>query len=146
MQNGDGSLERRAWSVEDAAAMYGISKGFIWNQIRSGVIPIQRVGRRVLILDRELRKFFNDPSKDYVVNGKKEEEMPVAQSSHLQSYDYDIESQTLTIQFQNGSTYTYSGVPLTEFNNMVQSGGAGTYFWSKIRNNYPTTRLSGPGR
>jgi hypothetical protein len=145
MHEGNGHVERRAWSVEEAAALYGVSKGFIWGQIRNGTIPIQRVSRRVLILDRELRKFFNDPCKDYV-NGKEQPEMPVAQSSHLQSYDYDIESQTLTIQFQNGSIYTYSGVPLTEFNNMVQSGGAGTYFWSKIRNQYPTSKLTGPGR
>jgi hypothetical protein len=67
----------------------------------------------------------------------------VAQSSHLQSYEYDPNTQTLTVQFVNGSVYQYDGVPITEFHNMAQSGGAGTYFWAKIRNNYATTKISG---
>lgn len=71
--------------------------------------------------------------------------MPVAQSSHLQHYEYDPNSQVLTIQFVNGSIYTYGNVPETEFHNMAQSGGAGTYFWMKIRDKYPTTKIVGPG-
>ena len=70
--------------------------------------------------------------------------MPVAQSSHLQLYQYDAENQVLTIQFTNGAVYQYAGVPLTEYHNLAQSGGAGTYFWSKIRNRYPTS-LVAPG-
>lgn len=70
--------------------------------------------------------------------------MPTAQSSHLQHYEYDPESQILTVQFVNGSVYQYGGVPLTEFHNMAQSGGGGTYFWSKIRDKYPTTKIVGP--
>jgi hypothetical protein len=67
--------------------------------------------------------------------------MPVAQSSHLQHYEYDNNTEVLTIQFQNGSIYTYANVPPTEFYNMAQSGGAGTYFWTKIRDRYPTTKI-----
>jgi len=70
--------------------------------------------------------------------------MPIAQTSHLQSYDYDEDSQTLTIQFLNGAIYTYSGVPATEFWNLQQSGGAGTYFHAKIRNRYPTSKVFDP--
>jgi hypothetical protein len=66
----------------------------------------------------------------------------VAQSSHLQRYEYDPNSQVLTIQFVNGAIYQYSGVPITEFYNMAQSGGAGGYFWSKIRDKYPTTKIA----
>lgn len=66
----------------------------------------------------------------------------VAQSSHLQNYEYDANTQTLTIQFVNGAIYQYAGVPMTEFHNMVQSGGAGTYFWTKIRDKYPTTKIA----
>lgn len=65
----------------------------------------------------------------------------VAQSSHLQSYDYDPNTQVLTVQFVNGAVYQYSGVPLTEYHNLVQSGGAGTYFWTKIRDQYPTAKI-----
>jgi len=70
--------------------------------------------------------------------------MPIAQSSHLQSYEYDPESQTLTVEFQNGTIYQYTGVPQTEFWNMMQNGGGGTYFWSKIRDRYPTTKIFDP--
>ena len=70
--------------------------------------------------------------------------MPVSQSSHLQQYAYDADSETLTIQFINGSVYQYTGVPITEYHNMVQSGGSGTYFWTKIRNQYPTMKIAGP--
>ena len=52
--------------------------------------------------------------------------MPIAQSSHLEQYDYDPDSQTLTIRFVNGAVYQFAGVPQTEFDNMAQSGGAGT--------------------
>jgi len=70
--------------------------------------------------------------------------MPVAQSSHLQTYNYDPDTQTLTVGFQNGTIYQYDGVPLTEFHNMAQTGGAGTYFWAKIRYQYPTRKIFDP--
>lgn len=66
----------------------------------------------------------------------------VAQSSHLQTYEYDPNTQVLTVQFVNGSIYQYSGVPITEFYNMAQSGGGGTYFHAKIRNKFPTTKIA----
>jgi len=68
--------------------------------------------------------------------------MPVAQSSNLQSYEYDPHTQTLTVQFVNGAVYSYAGVPEAEFYNLAQSGGAGTYFASKIRDRYHTTKLA----
>lgn len=67
--------------------------------------------------------------------------MPVAQSSHLQSYDYDPESQTLLITFVNGDIYRYSNVPQTEYWNLAQSGGSGSYFHSKIRMSYPYEKI-----
>lgn len=70
--------------------------------------------------------------------------MAIAQSSHLQTYDYDAESQTLTITFQNGSIYQYSGVSLPDFTKLVQAGGGGSVFWSTIRNKYPGQKLVGP--
>ena len=70
--------------------------------------------------------------------------MRTAQSSHLQAYDYNPQTQTLTIQFQNGAIYTYDGVPETEYFNLQQAGGAGSYFWAKIRNRYPTQKIVDP--
>ena len=70
----------------------------------------------------------------------------VAQSSHLQAYDYDTESQTLMITFQNGATYQYSGVSLADFQELARAGGGGTVFWDRIRTKYPATKISGPLR
>jgi hypothetical protein len=72
--------------------------------------------------------------------------MSIAQSTHLQSYDYDMESQTLTITFQNGATYQYTGVSLSDFEALAKAGGGGTVFWDTIRNKYPATKISGPTR
>lgn len=70
--------------------------------------------------------------------------MRIAQSSHLQSYSYDENTQTLTVQFQNGAIYQYANVPQTEYWNLAQNGGSGTYFHAKIRDNYPTTKIFDP--
>lgn len=70
--------------------------------------------------------------------------MPVAQSSHLQSYDYDPETQTLTVEFVNGAIYQYANVPQTEYWNLRQNGGSGGYFHTKIRNSYPFQKIFDP--
>ena len=67
--------------------------------------------------------------------------MPVAQSSHLQSYEYDPESQTLMVTFTNGDIYQYYNVPQTEYWNLAQSGGSGVYFHSKIRMGYSYQKI-----
>lgn len=54
--------ERLAYSVEEAAEMYGVSRGFVWQRIRNGGLPVKRVGRRVLILRRDLTAFFEKDS------------------------------------------------------------------------------------
>lgn len=70
--------------------------------------------------------------------------MNVAQSSHLDRHDYDPNTLTLTIQFHDGSIYQYAGVPQTVYDTFQQNGGAGTFFWTKIRGQYQTTKIVGP--
>lgn len=70
--------------------------------------------------------------------------MNVSQSSHLQNYSYDEESQILTVGFQNGTIYAYRGVPQYVHQELQQNGGGGTYFWAKIRNSYPVTKVFDP--
>jgi frataxin-like iron-binding protein CyaY len=70
--------------------------------------------------------------------------MPIAQSSHLQAYDYDVESGVLTVTFQNGSIYQYSGVPPQDYQKLVSAGGAGATFWAVIRSKYEGAKISGP--
>lgn len=68
----------------------------------------------------------------------------------VQSFDYDLESETLTIEFPGNEpgarggagTYEYTGVPLSEFVNFAQAGSLGTYFNLYIRDRYSYNRVS----
>lgn len=42
-------LERKVYSVEDVSIMLDVSKEHVHRQIRAGLIPHKRVGRRVVI-------------------------------------------------------------------------------------------------
>lgn len=68
--------------------------------------------------------------------------MRTSQSSHLQHYDYDPESQTLTITFINGAVYQYPGVSFDDYNRLTQSAGGGTAFWAYIRGKYTATKIA----
>ena len=69
--------------------------------------------------------------------------MNVAQSSHVQGYGYDDSTQTLTVQFTDGSTYQYYGVPRTVYDTMHQSNGmgAGAYFRAKVKDVYSYQKI-----
>lgn len=67
--------------------------------------------------------------------------MDVAQSSHLQTYEYDPQNMTLRIMFVDGSVYEYAGVPPNIAEGLRQNGGSGTFFHANIRNLFPTTKL-----
>lgn len=49
---------------------------------------------------------------------------------------YDDEKQQLTVQFNNGRTYSYGGVPQSEFDNLASAGSIGSYFAHNIKNVY----------
>ena len=62
--------------------------------------------------------------------------VPAAQSSHVQHYSYDSESSTLTVEFVNGSVYSYVGVPQAEYDRFAQAGSKGTHLHASIIPNY----------
>ena len=68
------------------------------------------------------------------------ERMPVT-SSNLHSVGYDLDSQTLEVEFNNGSVYQYSNVPQGEYDALMSADSKGTYFNANIRNRYPFTKL-----
>lgn len=70
--------------------------------------------------------------------------MPVAQSSHIQTYDYDPDTRTLTIQFTNGALYNYNGVDANTYYAFAQSNSPGSYFHTKIKGQFASVLLS-PG-
>ena len=51
------SPDRLTISVEDAAAMLGISRAFAYDLVRRGQIPSLRLGRRVVIPEHAFRCF-----------------------------------------------------------------------------------------
>jgi KTSC domain len=58
------------------------------------------------------------------------------ESSNLKRCSYDIETETLQIQFISGKVYTYQGVPASVYNGLLEATSAGQYFNSEIKNVY----------
>lgn len=68
------------------------------------------------------------------------ERIPVSSSS-LCSVGYDIDSQTLEIEFNHGGVYQYAGVPEGEYASLMGSSSLGQYFQANIKNRYPFTKM-----
>ncbi len=54
--------ERFGWSLNDISERTGLSLGFLRNEVRAGRLPSRRFGRRVLIIDEDLRKYLGQGS------------------------------------------------------------------------------------
>lgn len=63
-------------------------------------------------------------------------QMEPVTSSMIAAVGYDDEKQQLTVQFNNGRTYNYGGVPQSEYNNLVTAPSVGSYFAQNIKNIY----------
>lgn len=68
------------------------------------------------------------------------ERTPVS-SSNISSIGYDVDSQILEIEFHGGSVYSYSGVPLGEYEGIMNADSKGKYFHANIRNRYSFMKL-----
>jgi hypothetical protein len=55
---------------------------------------------------------------------------------------YDLETESLTIEFQKRGTYKYSDVPLQDFLDFQSAASRGTYFNLYIRTAYAYERIS----
>ena len=56
------STQRIAWSLADIAEQTGLSLGFLRNEVRATRLPVRRFGRRVLVLDEDLRRYLVEGS------------------------------------------------------------------------------------
>lgn len=65
---------------------------------------------------------------------------PVA-STNVSSIGYDEPSQTLEVEFQNGSVYQYYNVGLAIFEQLMQAGSKGQFLNQNIKNAYPYSRV-----
>lgn len=68
-------------------------------------------------------------------------EMQPVSSSNIAAVGYDAESQSVYVQFLNGSTYTYKGVPEHEFENLRTASSIGSYLNRNYKNVYPYERV-----
>ena len=48
---------RLAWSLLDISKQTGLSVSFLRKEVRDGRLPIKRFGRRVLVLDADLKTY-----------------------------------------------------------------------------------------
>lgn len=59
-----GKAERIAWSLSDISDSTGLSLGFLRNEVRRGTLPIKKFGRRVLVLEKDLRNYLEGGSQN----------------------------------------------------------------------------------
>lgn len=67
-------------------------------------------------------------------------DMQPVSSSNIAAVGYDTENQMVYVQFLNGSTYTYKGVPEHEFENLRTASSVGSYLNRNYKNVYPYER------
>ncbi len=51
--------QKQAYSVEEIAEMTTLSKSFLRNEIREKKLVAKKFGRRVLVLERDLKHYLN---------------------------------------------------------------------------------------
>lgn len=69
------------------------------------------------------------------------QDMQPVSSSNIAAIGYDLENQTAYVQFLNGSTYAYKGVPEHEFENLRTAPSVGSYLNRNYKNVYPYERV-----
>jgi hypothetical protein len=63
-------------------------------------------------------------------------------SSTIGSIGYDQQSETLEVEFLNGSVYQYYNVPLALFEAFKSAPSKGQFLNTMIRNAYPYSRVA----
>ncbi len=69
------------------------------------------------------------------------ERIPVS-SSNIASVGYDVETQTLEVEFLHGGIYQYFGVPVEIYEAFMGASSHGQFFHYNIKNHYPFARIS----
>lgn len=68
-------------------------------------------------------------------------DMIAVSSSNVASIGYDDACQILYVRFLNGSLYIYKGVPIMEFQGLLNATSVGGYLHSNIKFQYPYERI-----
>ncbi len=62
-------------------------------------------------------------------------------SSDIASVGFNVNTNTLEIEFHSGGIYQYSGVTETVFQSLINATSVGRYFHQNIMDQYATTKL-----
>ena len=62
-------------------------------------------------------------------------------SSNISAIGYDSDSEMLEVEFTNGAVYSYSGVPLGEYDSFMNADSKGKYLHANIKGHYPYVKL-----
>lgn len=62
-------------------------------------------------------------------------------SSNISSVGYDESSQTLEVEFLNGSIYQYFNVPQNMYEQLMKEPSKGRFLNTYIKNAYPHSRI-----
>lgn len=81
-------------------------------------------------------------AKPKTKGGIKMPEMIQVTSSNIDKVGYDAENKIVHVQFLNGSTYIYKGVPDFEYENLKNAPSVGSYLNRNYKNVYPYERIS----
>ena len=68
-------------------------------------------------------------------------EMIPVSSSNIESIGYDEPNQQVILKFLNGSLYSYKGVPIHEYENLLLAPSCGSYLHRNFKNVYPYERI-----
>lgn len=69
-------------------------------------------------------------------------EMFPVNSSNVSAVGYDETTQTVYVEFLNGGTYTYQGVPEQQFQNLRGAASVGSYLHRYYKNIYPYSKIN----
>ena len=65
----------------------------------------------------------------------------IVASSNIASLGYDPDTETLEVEFLNGSIYQYFNVPQNIFDQLYQASSKGRFLNTYIKNAYPFSRI-----
>lgn len=67
--------------------------------------------------------------------------MTPVSSSNIDSIGYDDQNQEVYVRFLNNSLYVYKGVPVNEYQSLLEAPSQGSYLNRSFKNVYPYERI-----
>lgn len=64
------------------------------------------------------------------------------QSNHLNHYEYDADTNILVIEFTNGNSYQYNGVPFSTYFDLTHEPSPGSVYHKQIRGKFESVKLT----